>query len=111
MKAVLASKNPHKLAEIQTILSGLGVEVVMESELGLDIDVDETGTTFEENSRLKAEAVMRAANFDNDRYKKFKLMYNFFGLLFGMMFVRYLIFEMLGSSERQPVMMVLYGIV
>ena len=62
MKAVLASKNPHKLAEIQTILSGLGVEVVMESELGLDIDVDETGTTFEENSRLKAEAVMRAAN-------------------------------------------------
>ena len=56
------------------------------------------------------QAVMRAANFDNDRYKKFKLMYNFFGLLFGMMFVRYLIFEMLGSSERQPVMMVLYGI-
>ena len=47
MKAVLASKNPHKLAEIQAILSGLGVEVVMESELGLDIDVDETGTTFE----------------------------------------------------------------
>ena len=43
--------------------------------------------------------------------KTFKLMYNFFGLLFGMMFVRYLIFEMLGSSERQPVMMVLYGIV
>ena len=62
MKAVLASKNPHKLAEIQAILSGLGVEVVMESKLGLDIDVDETGTTFEENSRLKAEAVMRAAN-------------------------------------------------
>ena len=57
------------------------------------------------------QAVMRAANFDNDRYKKFKLMYNFFGLLLGMMFVRYLIFEMLGSSERQPVMMVLYGIV
>ena len=57
------------------------------------------------------QAVMRAANFDNDRYKKLKLMYNFFGLLFGMMFVRYLIFEMLGSSERQPVMMVLYGIV
>ena len=57
------------------------------------------------------QAVMRAANFDNDRYKKVKLMYNFFGLLFGMMFVRYLIFEMLGSRERQPVMMVLYGIV
>ena len=62
MKAVLASKNPHKLQELQAILGGLGIEVVLESALGLDIDVDETGTTFEENSRLKAEAVMRAAN-------------------------------------------------
>ena len=62
MKAVLASKNPHKLQELQAILGGLGIEVVLESALGLDIDVDETGTTFEENSRLKAETVMRAAN-------------------------------------------------
>ena len=62
MKAVLASKNPQKLQELQAILGGLGIEVVLESALGLDIDVDETGTTFEENSRLKAEAVMRAAN-------------------------------------------------
>ena len=61
MKAVLASQNAHKLKEIQAILSGLGVEVVPESALGLDIDVDENGATFEENSRLKAEAVMRAA--------------------------------------------------
>ena len=43
-------------------VSGLGFEIALESEYGLDIDVDETGTTFEENSRLKAEAVMRAAN-------------------------------------------------
>lgn len=62
MKAVLASKNPHKLQELQAILGGLGIEVVLESELGLDIDVEENGTTFEENSRLKAEAVLRAAN-------------------------------------------------
>ena len=61
MKAVLASQNAQKLKEIQAILSGLGVEVVPESALGLDIDVDENGATFEENSRLKAEAVMRAA--------------------------------------------------
>ena len=54
MKAVLASQNAHKLKEIQAILSGLGVEVVPESALGLDIDVDENGATFEENSRLKA---------------------------------------------------------
>ena len=62
MKAVLASQNAHKLQELQAILGGLGIEVVLESDIGLHIDVDETGTTFEENSRLKAEAVMRAAN-------------------------------------------------
>ena len=58
MKAVLASRNPQKLEEMKTILSSIGVEVVMESEVGVDIEVEETGTTFEENSLLKAKAVM-----------------------------------------------------
>lgn len=60
MKFVLASKNPHKLVEMQDILDQLGVEVVLESDLGVDIDVEETGETFEENSLLKAKAVMEA---------------------------------------------------
>ncbi len=60
MKVVLASKNPHKLTEISNILGKLGMELVLESELGVDIDVEETGRTFEENSFLKADAVMRA---------------------------------------------------
>ena len=60
MKVVLASKNQHKLVEIDAILSKLGIELILQSELGVDIDVDETGTTFEENSFLKAEAVMKA---------------------------------------------------
>jgi XTP/dITP diphosphohydrolase len=60
MKLVLASKNQNKLAEMQEILSQLGVEVCLESEVGVDIEVEETGTTFEENSRLKAQAVMEA---------------------------------------------------
>ena len=59
-KAVLASKNPHKLAELQKILGGFGMEVVLESDVGVDVDVEETGTTFAENSFLKANAVMRA---------------------------------------------------
>ena len=61
MKVILASKNPHKLTELSAILSQQGFEIALESEYGLDIDVDETGTTFEENSLLKAEAVMKAS--------------------------------------------------
>ena len=60
MKVVLASKNPHKLVEISKITEKFGIELVLQSELGVDIDVEETGTTFEENSFLKANAVMQA---------------------------------------------------
>ena len=60
MKVVLASKNKHKLVEISKITEKFGFELVLQSELGVDIDVEETGTTFEENSLLKAEAVMKA---------------------------------------------------
>ena len=60
MKVVLASKNKHKLVEISKITEKFGFDLVLQSELGVDIDVEETGTTFEENSLLKAEAVMKA---------------------------------------------------
>ena len=60
MKVVLASKNKHKLEEISKITEKFDMELVLQSELGVDIDVEETGTTFEENSFLKAEAVMKA---------------------------------------------------
>ncbi len=60
MKVVLASKNQHKLVEISRILERLDIQLVLQSELGVDIDVEETGTTFEENSFLKAQAVMQA---------------------------------------------------
>ena len=60
MKVVLASKNAHKLVEISKITEKFGMELVLQSELGLDLDVEENGTTFEENSFIKAEAVMKA---------------------------------------------------
>ena len=60
MKVVLASKNKHKLVEISKITEKFGMELVLQSELGVDIDVEENGTTFEENSYIKAEAVMKA---------------------------------------------------
>ena len=60
MKVVLASKNKHKLVEISKITEKFGFELVLQSDLGVDIEVEETGTTFEENSFIKAEAVMKA---------------------------------------------------
>ena len=60
MKLVLASQNQKKLAEMKEILSHLGVEVCLQSEVGVHVDVEESGTTFEENSLLKARAVMQA---------------------------------------------------
>ena len=60
MKVVLASKNKHKLEEISKITEKFGFELILQSQLGVDIDVEENGTTFEENSLIKAEAVMKA---------------------------------------------------
>ena len=60
MKVVLASKNAHKLQEISKITEKFDMELVLESQVGVDIDVEETSSTFEENSLIKPEAVMKA---------------------------------------------------
>jgi XTP/dITP diphosphohydrolase len=60
MKAVLASKNQKKLRELQDILGKQGMKVILQSQAGVDIEVEETGDTFEENAILKAEAVRSA---------------------------------------------------
>lgn len=61
-KFVLATHNPGKLKEMSDILSRFGVEVVSPRDLGLTVDVEETGTTFAENAMLKAKAICAAAN-------------------------------------------------
>ena len=60
MKVVLASHNPHKLKEISKITEKFGIEMILQSQLGIDMDVEENGATFEENSYIKAKAVMDA---------------------------------------------------
>lgn len=55
--------------------------------------------------------IMRACNYDNNRYKTFKLIYNIFGLLAGMMLVRYAVFALMGSENADTFMLVFYGIV
>ena len=60
MKLIVATNNAHKLLEFGRILAPLGVEVHSQKEYCPDLDVEETGTTFAENARLKAEAVFKA---------------------------------------------------
>ena len=60
MKLVLASNNPHKLEELQAILSSLGMDVVSQKVLGIHIEPEETGRTFEENSYINARTIMDA---------------------------------------------------
>lgn len=60
MKLVAATKNAHKLTEFRRILEPLGYEVLSQADVHVDIDVEETGTTFEENAALKARAIYKA---------------------------------------------------
>ena len=55
MKIIAATKNKNKLREFGEILKGF--EIISQEEAGVNIDVEETGTTFEENSYLKAKAI------------------------------------------------------
>ena len=61
MKFVLATHNPGKLREMSEILSHLGVEVVSPADVGITVDVEETGTTFAEKAMLKARAICAAS--------------------------------------------------
>ena len=61
-KIVLATNNKNKLKEYKSILNKLDIEVISQGEAGFDSDVEETGTTFKENSTIKAEAVYNKLN-------------------------------------------------
>ena len=60
MRFVLATQNPKKKEELVAILGELGVEIVTEEEVGVKVEVEETGETFAENAALKAKAVSEA---------------------------------------------------
>ena len=62
MRFVLATHNPGKLREMGEILKDFGIEVVSPRDLGITVDVEETGTTFAENAMLKARAICKAAD-------------------------------------------------
>ena len=63
MKFFLATKNQGKLNEMRRILEPLGIEVISQSDLDRELDeVEETGTTFEENAYIKANAGLIATS-------------------------------------------------
>ena len=57
MEIVLATNNAHKLQEMRAILGGFFDKMYSLAELGIDVDVEETGSTLEENSYIKAKAI------------------------------------------------------
>ena len=57
MKIVFATNNTHKLSEIKEIL-GEGFEVVSLADINCHEDIPETGTTLEENARIKSNYVV-----------------------------------------------------
>ena len=58
-KIVFATGNKGKVKEIQMILADLGVEVTTMKEEGIFVDVEENGTTYEENAMIKAREVAK----------------------------------------------------
>ena len=62
MKLVIASNNPNKVREIKTIIGDFFAEVYTLKDLGIDVDVEETGTTFMENALIKAKAISDMTN-------------------------------------------------
>ncbi len=61
-QVVIATKNRGKVKDFETLFQPLGYEVVTMFDVAPNMEIEETGTTFEENAVLKAEALSKALN-------------------------------------------------
>jgi XTP/dITP diphosphohydrolase len=61
LQILIATNNPGKLREIQALLAGIPAELVLPRQLGIEMDVAETGETYAENAALKAVSFARAS--------------------------------------------------
>lgn len=57
MRIIAATKNAGKIREIEKIFGDLGIEVVSQQDEGFNVDIEETGDSFEKNAMIKARAV------------------------------------------------------
>ena len=62
IKIIFATGNQGKMREIQQIMADVDAEIVSMKEAGIFIDIEENGTTFEENALIKARAIAKEAN-------------------------------------------------
>src|SRR5665647_1830904 len=60
-KIIIASNNEHKIKEIKEILSQFPFEVLSLKEANINIDVEETGSTFMDNAEIKASEIYKIA--------------------------------------------------
>ncbi len=58
-RIIFATGNQHKMEEIKEILKDLGLPIYSMKEVGIDIDIEENGSTFEENAMIKAKAIAK----------------------------------------------------
>jgi len=59
LKIVVATKNKGKIKELEYILRDLNVQIVSQRDMNIDVEVEEDGTTFEENALKKATEIMK----------------------------------------------------
>lgn len=62
MEMIVATNNNHKLEEIRQILGEAGCEIFSLKDIGLNIEIEETGATFEENALIKAREICKLTN-------------------------------------------------
>jgi XTP/dITP diphosphohydrolase len=60
-RLLVATNNPGKIREYEELLDGLPMQIVLPVQVGLALEVDESGQTFEENARIKALAYAQAS--------------------------------------------------
>ena len=56
-KIIFATTNENKIREVNMMMEGFDVELIPMSDMGIDVEIEETGTTFEENAIIKAKAI------------------------------------------------------
>jgi XTP/dITP diphosphohydrolase len=62
MRLLVATTNPGKKVEFRSLLDSPGFEILFPDDLGIKMDVDETGSTYLENAVLKAETLSKLSN-------------------------------------------------